>query len=105
MMSLRRVEPFAVGDGISAVTGCRSPRVQEVPMRCVRMLGRSLVGAVGSATLLGAQSFHGTLRLDDRTSPAPNARVWLATSTGATVDTARSNDRGEFVLTAPHAGR
>jgi hypothetical protein len=79
--------------------------MQEVLMRCVRILGVSFLAAVGIARVLGAQSFHGRLRLNDRTTPAPNARVWLATPQGATVDTARSNDRGEFVLTAPHGGR
>ncbi|HJU75115.1 MAG TPA: carboxypeptidase-like regulatory domain-containing protein [Gemmatimonadaceae bacterium] len=52
-----------------------------------------------------AQSISGTLIVGEAGIPAPNARVWLTTTRGVMVDTARSDAQGRFTVRADRPGR
>ncbi|MGH7713721.1 MAG: carboxypeptidase regulatory-like domain-containing protein [Gemmatimonadaceae bacterium] len=74
----------------------------------MRRLG-SLFGLAAIAALLPqaspAQSVSGILIVSDAGVPAPNARVWLTTTRGILVDTARSDPQGRFTVSARRPGR
>lgn len=52
----------------------------------------------------GAQELRGTLRAEDRPLPVAGARLYLASASGALVDTTFSASDGGFRLSAPGAG-
>jgi carboxypeptidase family protein len=52
-----------------------------------------------------AQSVAGTLIISEAGVPVANARVWLTTTRGFTVDTARSDAQGHFTVNATRPGR
>jgi len=52
-----------------------------------------------------AQRVEGTLVIGEAGAPAANARVWLTTTRGLMVDTARSDAQGRFSVSAPRPGR
>ncbi len=56
-------------------------------------------------SVLPAQSVAGTLIISEAGVPVPNARVWLTTTRGLMVDTARSDAQGRFTVNAPRPGR
>jgi hypothetical protein len=77
---------------------------EELAMRVQKLV--ALLALTFVATIeASAQAIDGTVVLADRKSPAANARVWLMGSRNHIVDTARTNDRGRFHLSAPDAGR
>ena len=52
-----------------------------------------------------AQRVSGTLIVSEAGVPAANARVWLTTTRGLMVDTARSDAHGRFTVSAKRPGR
>ncbi len=52
-----------------------------------------------------AQRVDGTLIIGEAGAPAANARVWLTTTRGLMIDTARSDAQGRFSVSAPRPGR
>lgn len=52
-----------------------------------------------------AQSVSGTLIVSEAGVPVANARVWLTTTRGLMVDTARSDAQGHFTVNAKRPGR
>lgn len=67
------------------------------------LLGIALAALVSSVSQ--AQTVEGTLVVGEAGVPAANARVWLTTTRGLMVDTARSDAQGRFSVSAPRAGR
>ena len=52
-----------------------------------------------------AQKIDGLLIVGEAGVPAANARVWLTTTRGLMIDTARSDAQGRFSVSAPRPGR
>ncbi|MGQ0639552.1 MAG: carboxypeptidase regulatory-like domain-containing protein [Gemmatimonadaceae bacterium] len=69
----------------------------------------TLFGVAAIATLLpnlsSGQSIAGTLIASDAGVPVAGARVWLTTTRGAMIDTARSDAGGRFHVKADRPGR
>lgn len=67
-----------------------------------------LLGVAALATLvpqaMQAQTIRGVLVINGTTATVPNARVWLTTGRGHTVDTTRSDANGHFELKADRPG-
>lgn len=72
--------------------------------RSAYLLGVTAVAAALS-NIANAQSVSGTLIISEAGVPVPNARVWLTTTRGLMIDTARSDAEGRFTVTARRPGR
>jgi len=68
-----------------------------------RLLGIAVAALFSSVSQ--AQKVDGTLIVGEAGVPAANARVWLTTTRGIMVDTARSDAQGRFTVRAPRPGR
>lgn len=73
-------------------------------MRHVRTL-LSIAAVAAIPALAAAQSIAGVLIISEAGVPAPNARVWLTTTRGILVDSARSDAQGHFTVSAARPGR
>ena len=67
------------------------------------LLGIAVAALFSSATQ--AQKVDGVLIVGEAGVPAANARVWLTTTRGLMIDTARSDAQGRFTVSAPKPGR
>ncbi len=72
-------------------------------MRSAWLVGFATLALGGSAAQ--AQRVEGTLIIGEAGVPAGNARVWLTTTRGLMIDTARSDAQGRFSVSAPRPGR
>jgi len=73
-------------------------------MRSARFLGLAALAAF-LPSVSPAQTISGLLVVKDAGVPVANARVWLTTSRGLMVDTARSDAQGRFTVKADRPGR
>ena len=72
--------------------------------RLAFLLGIAAIAAMLPGTS-PAQSVSGTLIISDAGVTVPNARVWLTTTRGLMIDTARSDAQGRFTVNARRPGR
>src|SRR5687767_15185857 len=71
----------------------------------MRRLALCLSVAALGPTVAAAQSVSGTLIVREAGVPVANARVWLTTTRGLMIDTARSDAQGRFTVNAQRPGR
>lgn len=74
-------------------------------MRWFASVSSAAIMAALLPSVAAAQSVAGTLIISEAGVPVPNARVWLTTTRGLMVDTARSDAQGRFTVTARRPGR
>lgn len=74
-------------------------------MRSVAYLLGIAASAALAPSMLAAQRVAGTLIISEAGVPAANARVWLTTTRGLVIDTARSDAQGRFTVNAQRPGR
>lgn len=74
-------------------------------MRSAAYVFAIAASAALAPSVLPAQSVAGTLIISEAGVPVPNARVWLTTTRGLMIDSARSDAQGRFTVTARRPGR
>lgn len=74
-------------------------------MRWFASVSSAAIMAALLPSVAAAQSVAGTLIISEAGVPVPNARVWLTTTRGHMIDSARSDAQGRFTVNARRPGR